>query len=187
MSPFFALYGQHPNVPTRIDLTPTVPRADNFHQHLTFIHEHVRKHLELANARMARTTNRSRREVSFSVGARVLLDSCNLRLPQDSKLRPQFIGPFVIKRALGPVAYRLCLPAHFRMHPSFYVSLLRPYTDPNATFLGRDHTPLPVAVDTDEPDYQIQRILNHRHRLRGGCLFHQFLFRWRGYDDADDS
>ncbi|CAI5476246.1 unnamed protein product [Closterium sp. Yama58-4] len=39
MSPFFALYGQHPNVPTRVDLTPTVPRADNFHQHLTFIHD----------------------------------------------------------------------------------------------------------------------------------------------------
>ncbi|CAI5981005.1 unnamed protein product [Closterium sp. NIES-65] len=47
------------------------------------------------------------------------------------------------------------------MHPSFHVSLLRPYTDPNATFSGRDHTPLPVAVDTDEPDYQIQRILRH--------------------------
>ncbi|CAI5460568.1 unnamed protein product [Closterium sp. Yama58-4] len=107
MSPFFALYGQHPNVPTRVDLTPTVPRAGNFHQHLTFIHDHVRKHLELANARMARTTNRGRREVSFTVGDRVLLDSRNLRLPQDSKLRPRFIGPFVIERALGPVAYRL--------------------------------------------------------------------------------
>ncbi|CAI7788214.1 unnamed protein product [Closterium sp. NIES-53] len=81
MSPLFALYGQHPNVPTRVDLTPTVLRANNFHQHLTFIHDHARKHLELATARMARTTNRSRREVSFAVGDRVLLDSRNLRLP----------------------------------------------------------------------------------------------------------
>ncbi|CAI7808036.1 unnamed protein product [Closterium sp. NIES-54] len=155
MSPFFTLYGQHPNVPTRVDLTPTVPRADNFHQHLTFIHDHVRKHLELANARMARTTSRSRREVSFAVGDRIFLDNRNLRLPQDSKLRPLFISPFVIGRALGPLAYRLRLPAHFRMHPSFHVSLLRPYTNPNATFSGHDRTPIPIAVDTDEPDYQI--------------------------------
>ncbi|CAI7885586.1 unnamed protein product [Closterium sp. NIES-54] len=187
MSPFFALYGQHLNVPTRVDLTPTVPRADNFHQHPTFIHDHVRKHLELANARMARTTSHSLREVSFAVGDCVLLDSRNLQLPQDSKLRPRFIGPFVIERALGPVAYRLRLPAHFDMHPSFHMSLLRPYTNPNATFLGRDRTPLPVAVDTDEPSYQIQRILRHRRRLQGGVSFIDFLVRWRGYDAADDS
>ncbi|CAI5940555.1 unnamed protein product [Closterium sp. NIES-65] len=73
------------------------------------------------------------------------------------------------------------------MHPSFHVSLLRPYTDPNATFSGRDRTPLPVAVDTDEPDYQIQRILRHRRRLQGGVTFIDFLVRWRGYDAADDS
>ncbi|CAI7914688.1 unnamed protein product [Closterium sp. NIES-54] len=186
MSPFFAVYGQHPNVPTRVDLTPTVPRANNFHQHLTFIHDHVRKHLELANARMACTTNRSRREVSFAVGAHVLLDGRNLQLPQDSKLRPCFIGPFVSERALGPVAYRLRLLAHFRMHPSFHVTLFRPYTDPNATFLGRDRTPLPVDVDADEPDCQIQRILRHRHRLQGGVSFIDFLVRWRGYDAAGD-
>ncbi|CAI5979105.1 unnamed protein product [Closterium sp. NIES-64] len=152
MSPFFALYDQHPNVPTRVDLKPTVPRADNFHQHLTFIHDHVKKHLELTNARLARTTNRSRREVLFAVGDRVLLDSRNLRLPQDSKLCPRFIGPFVIERTLG-----------------------------------HDRTPLPVAVETDEPDYQIQRILRHRRRLQGGVSFIDFLVRWRGYDAADDS
>ncbi|CAI5951116.1 unnamed protein product [Closterium sp. NIES-64] len=73
------------------------------------------------------------------------------------------------------------------MHPSFHVSLLRPYTDPNPTFSGRDRTPLPVAVDTDEPDYQIQRILRHRRRLHGGVSFIDFLVRWRGYDAADDS
>ncbi|CAI7753945.1 unnamed protein product [Closterium sp. NIES-53] len=73
------------------------------------------------------------------------------------------------------------------MHPSFHVSLLRPYTDPNATFSGRDRTPLPVAVDTDEPDYQIQRVLKHRRHLQGGVSFIDFLVRWRGYDAADDS
>ncbi|CAI7894566.1 unnamed protein product [Closterium sp. NIES-54] len=187
MSPFFALYGQHLNVPTRVDLTPTVPRADNFHQHLTFIHDHVKKHLELANARMARTTNRSRREVSLSVGDRVLLDSRNLRPPQDSKLRPFFIGPFVIERTLGPVAYHLHLPAHFRMHPSFHVSLIRPDTDPNTAVSGCDRNPLPIAVHTDEPDYQIKRILKHRRRLQGGVSFIDFLIRWCGYDVADDS
>ncbi|CAI7867575.1 unnamed protein product [Closterium sp. NIES-54] len=135
---------------------------------------------------MARNTNRSRREVSFSVDDRVVLDGCNLRLPQDSKLRPRFIGPFVIEHALGPVAYRLRLPAHFCMRTSFHVSLLRPYTDPNTTFSSRDRTPLPVAVDTDEHDYLIQRILRHRRRLQGGVYCIEFLVHWCVYDAADD-
>ncbi|CAI7890501.1 unnamed protein product [Closterium sp. NIES-53] len=183
MSPFFALYGQHPNVPTRVNLTPTVPRADNLHQHLTFIYDHVRKHLELANARMARTTNRSPREVSFAASDRVLLDTRNLRLPQDSKLRPRFIGPFVIERALGPVAYCLRLPAHFRTHPSFHVSLPTPLS--RAVIALHCRTPTPR--DTNEPDYQIQQILRHRRHPQGGVSFIDFLVPWRSYDAGDDS
>ncbi|CAI7922424.1 unnamed protein product [Closterium sp. NIES-54] len=53
--------------------------------------------------------------------------------------------------------------------------------------LRRYCTPLPVAVDTDEPDYQIQRILGHRRRLHRGVSFIDFLVRWCGYDAAGDS
>ncbi|KAG2976675.1 hypothetical protein PC121_g22775 [Phytophthora cactorum] len=46
-----------------------------------------------------------------------------------TKLRPRFIGPFkgVAKKGL---AYTLNLPKKMRMHPVFYVGLLKPYQDP---------------------------------------------------------
>ncbi|KAL0150990.1 hypothetical protein M9458_053717 [Cirrhinus mrigala] len=111
----------------------------------------------------------------------------HLRLPC-KKLSPRFIGPFTILHQVNPVTYRLELPSHFRIHPTFHVSLLKPYTQPL----------LPSSADPDEADvppppppeiiadsslYSVNDILGSRRR--GGR--HEYLVDWEGYSPEERS
>jgi hypothetical protein len=41
------------------------------------------------------------------------------------KLSPKFYGPYTILKCVGPVAYKLSLPNHFKLHLVFHVSFLK--------------------------------------------------------------
>jgi hypothetical protein len=88
--------------------------------------------LQQMNSRMAAHVNAHQRHVQFQIKDSVLLSTQNLRLPvgttRAKKFSSRWIGPFsVVDRIADGRAYRLDLPSHMHLHPSFLVSLLKPY------------------------------------------------------------
>jgi hypothetical protein len=75
-------------------------------------------------------------------------------------MRPRREGPFIITEVLGPVTYRLKLPASWRIHNVFHATLLRPYKQ-NETYGKHFMEPPPQLLEGEEV-YEVETILNHR-------------------------
>ena len=115
----------------------------------------------------------------------MLLNLRNLKLkhPGSRKLLPRWVGPFIVERHIGPVAYRLELPNSMHtVHLVFHVSKLAKYrTD------GRCQ-PLPPPIKLEgELEYEVKKILDKRTRKVGRHSRIEYLIHWRSYDHAHDS
>ncbi|GJP47591.1 hypothetical protein CLOM_g6773 [Closterium sp. NIES-68] len=71
-----------------------------------------------------------------------------------------------------------------RIHNAFHVQLLKPYIDPNTVFSRRQPPAPPPVLVHDEPEYEDESVLAHRHRRNGAV---ELLIRWKGYDPSEDS
>ena len=115
---------------------------------------------ELARSRM---TNRWKSTFTpFKKDDRVWLDSQNLKTIYHKKMKPKWEGPFRITEVLGPLTYRLQLPASWRIHNVFHATLLKHYKE-NETY-GQNFTEPPPELVEGEEEYKVKTILNHRKR-----------------------
>jgi hypothetical protein len=86
------------------------------------------------------------------------------------------IDPFKILGAHGN-AYKLDLPVHIAVNPTFYVSLLR--KDPGDPLPGQYQEPPPPIKINEQEEYEVDDILAARLFGRGKRL--QFKIKWKGY------
>ena len=119
--------------------------------------------------------------VPFTKGDQVWLDIRNLKTIYHKKMKLKREGPFFITEVLGPVAYRLQLPATWQIHDIFHAALLRPYKE-NEIY-GENFVKPPPELEEGEEVYEVETILNHRNRGRG----YQYFVKWRGYPITDAS
>uniref|UniRef100_A0A9J7XQM4 Chromo domain-containing protein n=1 Tax=Cyprinus carpio carpio TaxID=630221 RepID=A0A9J7XQM4_CYPCA len=110
-------------------------------------------------------------------GKLIWLSTRDIRLRQPCrKLSPKYIGPFPVERQVNPVTYQLRLPAQYRIHPTFHVSLLKPHhlpvSIPFADPVPDDNPPVPPIEA--EPIYTVKEILDSR-RLGGRV---EYLVDW---------
>ncbi len=77
-------------------------------------------------------------------------DLC-LRLPC-RKLSPHFIGPSTIERQIHEVTFLLQLPAWYRIHPAFHVSLFKPVS-PSVPGTKEPAVPPPPEVQEEPSNY----------------------------------
>jgi transposase InsO family protein len=197
-SPFFLNYGRHPRTPfdNRFPSVQSVPAAEARHAVLHEALTRARVAINEAQQRQQHAYNRGKKPASYTVGDLVLLSSKHLYRGPKTKLMPRWLGPFTVDHVVGPNAVRLTLPSDWRVHPTFHVSLLKPFV---AGDRPMPHVPRATGVDSAGfPTFIAERLVAHRDvpldspynlrtRRKPRGMRREYLVRWQGLSAADDS
>jgi hypothetical protein len=119
----------------------------------------------------------------FKVGDKVMLDSENIQIHQASKkLGPKRLGPYKVIEVVGPLSYKLKLPAGLRrLHDTFHVDKLSPW---KGNEVNGAEPPEPEEIEVEgEAEYEVEKVLNSR--LTRGKL--EYLVKWRGFNSGHNS
>ncbi|KAL0167357.1 hypothetical protein M9458_039201, partial [Cirrhinus mrigala] len=187
LTPFQCILGFQPPLFPWSGEPSDVPSVDYWFRESERVWDKAHQHLQRAVRRQTTTADQRRSSApEYQVGQKVWLSTRDIRLRLPcKKLSPRFVGPFTVVEQINPVTYKLQLPAQYRIHPTFHVSLLKPFHEPLSisTEPGREEEP-PPPMEVDEGTiYSVKEILDSRRR--GGRL--QYLVDWEGYGPEERS
>ncbi|GKD31962.1 ty3-gypsy retrotransposon protein [Tanacetum coccineum] len=129
---------------------------------------------------MEMQANRSRREVEFNVGDKVLVKlqpyrQITLARRLSNKLAKRYYGSFEILERVGKVAYCLGLPPTSKIHPVFHVLFFKPFIGEGIVSV----TNLPEEDREGQPVDQPLAVCATRDILHNGEPSRQILVQWR--------
>jgi len=133
----------------------------------------IRRRLKVAQDRQKSYADSKRREVEFQVGSMVFLKISPtkgvLRFGKKGKLNPRYVGPLEIVERIGPVAYRLALPAELgNVHDVFHVSMLKSYLHDPSHVLSQP--PIGLQQDLTYEERPLRIIDRQERRLRSKVI-----------------
>jgi ribosomal protein L21E len=189
-SPFKVAYGVEPLQPADLALEGAHSTLE-FNQDgedLAKKREHMlektRLLLEKARRRYEKQVNAGRREVEFEVGQKVLLNVKNFTMPEGltPKFMSKFAGPFPIVERVFKDVYKLELPPEIKVHPTFHVSLLKPFKEDTLWPDRKQVIRPPPELVGEHLEYEVEGILKSRNLKNKGK---EYLVKWRGYHEKE--
>src|SRR3954463_2008038 len=103
------------------------------------------------------------------------------------KLQAKYIGPYTIEKIISPVAYKLQLPDTLHIHPVFHISQLKKYKENPEEFSERKKIPPTSIWIEDKEEFEVEQILDKRIKRKGRGQWIEYLVKWKGYEDYDNS
>ncbi|KAL0192201.1 hypothetical protein M9458_010497, partial [Cirrhinus mrigala] len=185
ITPFQCVLGYQPLLFPWTEEPSNVPAVDHWFRESERVWDSAHHHLQRAVCRNKHFADARRRtSPTFQPGDQVWLSTRDLRLRLPCrKLSPRYIGPFKILRQINDVTFQLQLPPRYHIHPTFHVSLLKPFFPSATEPPGAELEPPPPEV-LDQPSiYSVREILDSRRR--GGHL--EYLIDWEGYRPEERS
>lgn len=188
LSPFHLNYGfeptmsfhhQHGLTALNTQQRHEFQRAEDITSRMDSLLKQAKEFLKIQQKAMSVAANAHRRPIDFHEGDLVWLNSKNLRTDRPSrKLDHKMIGPFMII-AKHRTSCELRLPAGLEAHPTFPVELLQ--KDPNDPLPGQRNPPPAPVIGTDQPEWEVARILGSRHYRR----VLQYRVKWINEETED--
>jgi hypothetical protein len=189
-SPFFFVLGFHPKTPLThqlLDEEGPVPDATAFALARNAQLVQAQIMLTRAQARMKLYYDKSKSPAQFCVGDLVLLSTRNLNMEGCAKYIPRYVGPFAVKELIGTdtnhgtLAYRLDLPADWKIHDVFHISSMKPFI-PDASNFSSALPKLPALLD--DYSYRIEHVVGHK--LIPGST-RSYTYRCHLWDTTDEN
>ena len=155
----------------------------------------TRENLEQAQERQKKYYDSKSTSLTFSFGDLVLLDTKNLPLKtvnahielKKAKLAAKKVGPFEIISTINPNVAKLKLPRNMkRLHPSFNIDILYPYTPNASEFAGRPipkASPIILEAGNGKELHIVEKLLRRHQRSRQV----EWLVKWHGLPECDST
>ena len=189
-SPFKLNYGWQPSSPLDVALQPLIGDAPATHPSATYTVESWQSSITKATRILQATQDRQkhfadskRTPLTYTTSDYCLLSSKHLTIVTTGvpKLLPRYLGPFKVLKMVGKAAVKLDLPAHWKIHNVFHVSLTKPWKGSPPT------EPEPVQVE-GFPEYTVETILSHdlRSKRKGQPVIY-YLVKWEGFGSEHNS
>jgi hypothetical protein len=189
-SPFKVAYGVEPLMPADLALEGLQSElersqvAEDFVAKREQLLEKTKWYLDKAQKRYVKQVNKGRRHEEYEEGQKVWLNVKNFTLPDGltPKFMAKYAGPFVIAKRLFEDVYKLDLPPEIKVHPTFHVSLLKPYHEDKVRPERKQVLRPPPELVGDHLEFEVEGILKCRNTKKKGK---EYLVKWRGYHEKE--
>ncbi|XP_059670881.1 uncharacterized protein LOC132316419 [Cornus florida] len=99
----------------------------------------------------------------------------------------KYEGPFPIVKRVGKVSYMVEFPPKLKIHPVFYVSMLKPYHE-DIEVLTRGISQMASTAVVTSFDKEVDCILANRVMSRRGVpKYTEYLVKWKNMPDSEAS
>jgi hypothetical protein len=142
--------------------------------------------LENAQKRYEKQVNAGRREVEYEVGQKVLLNVKNFTILEGltPKFMSKFAGPFPIVERVFKDVDKLELPPEIKVHPTFHVSLLKPFKEDTLWPNRKQVIRAPPDLVGDHLEYEVKGIPKCKNHKQKG---NEYLVKWQGFHEKEST